>query len=130
MVIDKLAWLRVEDGRVLSTRSHGKDRYYIPGGKRELGESDEEALVREIREELCVELIPSTMEFVGTFEALAHGKTGGTIVKMTCYSADYTGEVRPASEIAEVVWLGYDGRKYSSAVDQIIFDWLRDHGQI
>jgi 8-oxo-dGTP pyrophosphatase MutT (NUDIX family) len=37
---------------ILSTKSKGK--YYIPGGKRENGESDEQTLIREIAEELSV----------------------------------------------------------------------------
>jgi 8-oxo-dGTP pyrophosphatase MutT (NUDIX family) len=37
---------------ILSTRSRDKDVYYLPGGKRELGETDVQTLVREIREEL------------------------------------------------------------------------------
>jgi len=27
--IDKIAWIRLEDGKVLSTRSRGKEVYYI-----------------------------------------------------------------------------------------------------
>ena len=30
-LIDKIAWLRLEDGKILSTRSRGKDLYDIPG---------------------------------------------------------------------------------------------------
>jgi len=32
-VIDKIAWLHLVDGRILSTRSRGKEVYYLPGGK-------------------------------------------------------------------------------------------------
>ena len=39
-LIDKIAWIRLEDGKVLSKRSRGKDVYYLPGGKREPGETD------------------------------------------------------------------------------------------
>jgi hypothetical protein len=38
--IDKLAWIHIVDRQILSTRSKGKDTYYIPGGKREGDESD------------------------------------------------------------------------------------------
>ena len=53
-VIDKVAWILVRDGRVLSTRSRGKSVWYIPGGKREAGESDLETLARlaQIKSEL------------------------------------------------------------------------------
>lgn len=56
--IDKLAYIYLKDGKVLITLSHGKDTWYIPGGKREAGESDQEALTREVKEELNVDLVP------------------------------------------------------------------------
>jgi len=127
-MIDKIAWLHLEDGRLLSTRSRGKDRYYIPGGKREPGETDLQTLLREIKEELTVELDPASMEYAGTFEAPAHGHAEGVLVRMTCYRARYTGQLQPAAEIAEVVWLTYQNRPEVSAVDQLIFDWLQQQG--
>jgi 8-oxo-dGTP pyrophosphatase MutT (NUDIX family) len=124
--IDKIAWLHLHEGKLLSTRSRGKDRYYIPGGKREAGETDEQTLRREIREELTVELKPESVTYRGTFEAPAHGHAADVLVRMTCYSASYTGHLQPAAEIEEVIWLTYRHRPQVSAVDQLIFDWLRD----
>jgi len=37
-IIDKLAWIEIKDGKILSTKSFGKEKYYIPGGKREAAE--------------------------------------------------------------------------------------------
>ncbi|MGS0730286.1 NUDIX hydrolase, partial [Shewanella sp. 0m-11] len=71
----------------------------MPGGKREAGESDEQALVREIKEELSVELKPSTIEYMNTFTAQADGKAEGVSVKLTCYFADFSGELQPDAEI-------------------------------
>ncbi|GAA4096620.1 NUDIX hydrolase [Nonomuraea soli] len=48
--IDKIAWIHLEHGKILSTRSRGRNAYYIPGGKRDPGESDLDTLVREIEE--------------------------------------------------------------------------------
>src|SRR5438270_706759 len=64
-VIDKIAWLHLRNGEVLSTRSHGKDRYYFPGGKREPGETDAQTLLREIEEELTVALDPTSLVHAG-----------------------------------------------------------------
>ena len=129
-MIDKIAWLHLHDGLLLSTRSRGKNRYYIPGGKREVGETDQQTLLREIKEELTVDLDPASLAHVGTFTAPAHGHSDGVLVQMTCYSARYTGHLQPAAEIEEVVWLSYRHRPEVSAVDQLIFDWLRAQGEL
>ncbi len=123
-VIDKIAWIRLQDGAILSSRSRGKDIYYLPGGKREPGESDIDTLVREIHEELSVAIVADSIEHVGTFHAQAHGHPEGTMVRMTCYTADYQGVLRPDNEIEEIVWLTHADRHRVSPVDQIIFDHL------
>ena len=125
-MIDKIAWLYLHDGHILSTRSWGKDRYYLPGGKREPGETDTQTLLREIKEELTVDLDPASLAHVGIFEAPAHGHPAGVLVRMTCYRATYIGELQPAAEIEEMGWLTYRHRPQVSAVDQLIFDWLRE----
>jgi 8-oxo-dGTP diphosphatase len=126
--IDKLAWLLLRDHQILSTKSFGKDKYYIPGGKREAGETDEQALCREIREELSVEIMVPTLQFVGIFEAQAHGHPEGVRVQMTCYTADYVGELKAAAEIEEIIWLNYADQDKISGVDILIFEYLKEQG--
>ncbi|WP_424183921.1 NUDIX hydrolase [Actinokineospora sp. G85] len=128
--IDKIAWIRLESGKILSTRSRGKDVYYIPGGKREPGETDIQTLIREIHEELAVAIAPASAVRVGTFHAQAHGHATGVAVRMTCYSADYQGTLTPSSEIEELIWLTYADRDRVSPVDQLIFDHLHQTGQL
>ena len=127
-VIDKVAFLYLQDGKILSTRSKGKDKYYIPGGKREAGETDIETLVREVKEELSVDIIESSAKLYGVFEAQAHGKAEGVIVKMTCYTAEFDGELEADSEIAENVWLTMADIKSVSPVDKLIFADLKQKG--
>lgn len=129
-MIDKLAWLYVQDGRILCARSRGKDTFYIPGGKREAGETDHAALQREIREELSVELTADSLALAGVFEAPAHGRPSGTTVRMTCYFGDYAGEFQAASEIEELAWLAYADMEKTSAVDHLVFGWLKARGQL
>ena len=129
-VIDKIALIEIKEGKVLSTRSSGKEVYYFPGGKRDGTESDEETLIREIKEELDVDVMPGTIEYYGKFEAQAHGKDEGVLVQMTCYTAKYDGELKPSSEVEEIVWFGYNDKEKTSMVDQIIFDDLYQKGLI
>ena len=123
-MIDKLAWVRIEDGRMLCARSRGKDAWFLPGGKREAGESDAAALAREIEEELSVKLRVDTLELLGTFEAQAHGQPEGVNVRMTCFTGDYDGELQPSAEIDEIAWMSVTDRPRLSLVAQIIMDWL------
>ncbi|MBQ0072163.1 MAG: NUDIX domain-containing protein [Spirochaetales bacterium] len=128
--IDKVAYLHFQDGKVLSTLSKGKDKFYFPGGKREGNESDLETLTREIKEELSVDIIPETAKLYGIFSAQAHGKAEGVLVQMTCYTAEFTGILAPDNEIEKIVWLGYSDRMDSSPVDQLIFEDLHKKGLV
>jgi 8-oxo-dGTP pyrophosphatase MutT (NUDIX family) len=69
VVIDTVAWVHLDNGRILCARPRGKDIFYIPGGKREGAESDLQTLLREIAEELAVALLPETVRHVATYEA-------------------------------------------------------------
>ena len=128
--IDKIAYIHTENGKVLISRSKGKTKYYFPGGKREIGETDEETLIREISEELNVKIIPSTIQYVGTFKAQADGYAEGVIVKMTCYRADFEGDAMPSNEIEEIKWLNFSDIDSVSEVDKIIFQFLKEEGTL
>jgi 8-oxo-dGTP diphosphatase len=128
--IDKLAWIEIKDKKILSTRSFGKDKYYIPGGKREENETDLEALTREIKEELNVDLEANSLKFIAIFEAQAHGHEATVSVKMTCYSATYKGKLKASAEIEELIWLTTADKDRISAVDQLIFDFLQQNDLI
>ena len=106
--IDKLALILVRGRQQLVARSKGKSVYFTPGGKREQGESDVQALCRECKEELTVDLKLDTIKSYGVFEAQAFGKPPGTVVRMTCYTADYEGTLQPSEEVEELLWIRSD----------------------
>ncbi|PIT90441.1 MAG: DNA mismatch repair protein MutT [Candidatus Komeilibacteria bacterium CG10_big_fil_rev_8_21_14_0_10_41_13] len=126
--IDKLAYIYLKDKEILMSLTKGRDAYYIPGGKREVGETDQDALIREVKEELSVDLKPETIEYYGIFEAQAHAKPLGTIVRMTCYMAEFNGDIKPSEEIQDLAYYTYVQRDVVGPVDQIIFDDLKEKG--
>ena len=128
--IDKLAFIEIKNKKILETKSFGKDKWYIPGGKREGNESDKDALIREIKEELSVDLIPETIKYFGTFESVAHGKPEGTMVRMTCFQAEFKGELTPSAEVEKMDWFDYRRIDEVSPVDQLIFEDLKSKGLI
>ncbi len=123
--IDNLAFIFIQNRKILMTLSKGKDTFYIPGGKREPGETDVQALLREVKEELTVDLIPDSISHYGTFEAQAHGKAEGIVVRMTCYQATFNGTLQPSAEIEALDYYTFAQREIVGPVDQIIFDDLK-----
>ena len=121
-MIDTVAWVRLEDGRILCARPRDKDIFYIPGGKREGAETDLQTLLREIAEELAVALRPETVRHVATYEA--------DQVRMSCYTGDYAGTLAASSEIDELAWFRYADRPRVPPVDQLLFDVLNASGRL
>ncbi len=128
--IDKLAWLHIHQRKLLAVRSFGKALYYLPGGKRDTGETDAQALIREIQEELSVDLTPNSLCYAGSFQAQAHGKANGVMVNMTCYYAEYNGSLFPASEIEEIRWINSHDVSISSTATLMILMQLKDQNLI
>ena len=130
MCIRDRAFIEIKNEKILVTKSFGKEKYYIPGGKRELNESDEETLVREVKEELNVKIDPFTIEYFGTFVAQADGKKEGIDVRMTCYTANYIEKLEASNEIEVVDWFEYKDINLVAEVDKKIFNYLRANGKL
>ncbi|WP_040689745.1 NUDIX hydrolase [Nocardiopsis lucentensis] len=129
-VIDALAWVHVRDGRLLCVRSEGKDLLYVPGGKREPGESDEAAVAREAREEVSVELRPGTFRRVAVIDEVAHAQAPGTRVRMTCYAADHDGEIVADNEISGLEWIGFGERERCAPAVRRLVELLHEEGTV
>lgn len=113
------------DGRVLSTcRGYGEFRglWEFPGGKVESGESCEEALVREIKEELDVEVI------VDGFALNVKYSYPGFDLDMDCFVCHLLeGEHISLLEHEDAKWLSkddLDGVNWIPA-DLAVVDYLR-----
>ena len=103
--IEVVAAVILHEGRILATqRGYGewKDWWEFPGGKMEAGETPEEALVREIREELSTEI--SVDEFLCTVE-YDYPKFSLT---MHCYLCSLLTEALHLNEHEAAKWLTLD----------------------
>lgn len=114
-----VGWVHRHEGQLLAVRTRGRDKFYLPGGKLEKGESPEQALAREVEEELGVTL--SRLRPVFTVTAPAHGLGTPTQLTMHCYYATSTGQPEPHREIAEMTWLTIpDDPRAAPAVQQVL----------
>lgn len=111
--IDKLAFIRIKDRKVMLNWEKDKTVWILPGGKREPGETDIAALARELKEELLIELQPETVKYFAAYEGQAHGKEEGTRVRLTCYTGEYKGQIKPSHPVERVGWIDSREQKIS-----------------
>jgi len=105
--IIKYGMIIVRDGKFLVNRKHNTKLFLMPGGKPKPGENIEDCLIREIREEHNVELIPESIKFFGEFEGIAANESN-TIVSMKLHVGDINGHPEISREIEEQKWFGRD----------------------
>jgi len=91
-------------GHLLLVRKRDTVTFMQPGGKFEPGETGEQALIRELNEELGFELQPVDLEYVGRFSADAANEVGHRVdcdVHFTVIDAEGVA----AAEIEELLWI-------------------------
>ena len=94
----------VHQQALLVTRKRTGLYFTLPGGKIEAGESPEEALIRELQEELSITLAPGFAQAAGVFGAAAAHEAGHQ-VEAHVFRTPWPGVMAPAGEIEEVAWL-------------------------
>ena len=93
-----------QDGRCLLVRKTGSTVFMQAGGKLEPGESALDALSRELREELDLELDEAAAEYLGVFRAKAAHEPN-TLVSAAVFALETAAEVEPHGEIEEILWI-------------------------
>lgn len=102
--IYKAAGILLKDRKLLVTRSKGKDFFVSPGGKIEEAESPQQALARELMEELTITVSVDGLEPFGVFEAQA--TRDDRRLRMDVFVVrDWSGKIRPDHEIEEIQWV-------------------------
>lgn len=91
----------VKQRKILLVREKGNDFWFVPGGQVNPGETLEEALKREIREELNCNL--KSKGLLGTYFEERPDMPGDFIAIVT-YLAEIKGKITPATEIEEIGW--------------------------
>lgn len=100
MMIRKIAFAVIRDGRLLLCRKRGLKALILPGGKPETGEHPLDCLAREVKEELGVRIRAAA--FIGTFTDDAAGIKATIVLEL--YGGSLNGEPSPNAEIEELVW--------------------------
>lgn len=112
---------------MIQARSVGKAAFYMAGGKIDPGETPEQALHREIREELDAAVVDA--RFLDVFACDAWGHPSGTALEIHCFLAELASDPVPTSEIAEIRYFTRD--EYAAMPDVapgslMVFDRMRE----
>lgn len=105
---ETVALIHVRFSKILLVSSRGRKAFYLPGGKINEGEEYIDALIREVKEEISVDLIPESIKAFGVFEALAHDKPIGMRVRTHCYAAESHGDIKKNNEIENMQFFSHD----------------------
>ncbi len=88
---------------LLTVRKRGTERFMLPGGKLDPGETAEVAAVREVSEEIGVDLTTADLHLLGRFDEEAANEAD-TRVAATVYTAPLPGRPEVAREIEALRW--------------------------
>ncbi|WP_094249359.1 NUDIX hydrolase [Escherichia coli] len=94
-----------KQNRLLLVRKRGTVYFMQPGGKPEPGEDAQSALLRELKEELELDLSPDILMPLGELTCPAANEPGYLLHTCLFQIKGQVGTVRPAAEIEEVRWL-------------------------
>jgi 8-oxo-dGTP pyrophosphatase MutT (NUDIX family) len=91
--------LVLKDRKLLLAYSNNKQCFYLPGGKTDAEETAEQALCREIKEELNTPLIETKLIYYTHITAPAYGEANGVIMEQECFFTSQSINPVAAAEI-------------------------------
>lgn len=75
----------LQDRKLLLAYSKRKQAFYLPGGKLDEGEDAVTALIREIKEELSIDILPDELMLYCHISAPAYGERPPIVMEQDCF---------------------------------------------
>ncbi|QLK86794.1 NUDIX domain-containing protein [Staphylococcus sp. 17KM0847] len=109
--------------RLVQVRNRKK--YYFPGGKIERGETLEEALIREVFEELHIELTTDDVEYIGKVVGPAYPQQN-TLTELNGFRTkipiDWS-DVEIHAEITDIEWIHFEDKERMAPA---VIKWIEE----
>ncbi|MBW2973445.1 NUDIX domain-containing protein [Candidatus Woesearchaeota archaeon] len=126
--IRKAGALIINDKKLLIVKPKGKPYFINPGGKYEAGETAENCLRRELKEELQVNV--TSMKHFKTYTVDKAAHSNHPLI-LELYFVKISGKIIPSSEIAIFQWMSkadFDARKFNtpSSFEKYIPDLIKE----
>lgn len=107
----------VKKRKLLLAFSKNKKAWYLPSGKTEHNESTSAALIREIKEELNIDLGPDALSYYMHVSAPAFGEKNNIIMEQDCFLYELSHNPKPSAEIEAFKY--FDTVDYSFEPSQV-----------
>lgn len=131
--IYKAGGIIIENKKLLLTKSKGKEVYVAPGGKLEVGETPKESLIRELKEELNIDVSENDLEAFGDFYANAAGNEEKLLRMDVFIVKNYSGEIEANREVEKITWIDSsipNGMSVGSIFEHEVIPRLKEEGLI
>ena len=95
------------EDQILLVQVRHREKYYFPGGKIDEGETQLQALKRELKEELKLELSDEELSYIGTVVGKAYPQEN-MLTELNGYRATvpiYWDNIHTDNEITDIKWL-------------------------
>jgi 8-oxo-dGTP diphosphatase len=103
--IHKAAGIIIKNRKLLVEKDFDKEFYVSPGGKLEEGETEKEALVRELNEEFNIDVSQKDLVEFGLYHAPASGQEHRTVHMSVFLVKKYKGEIVNGHKVEKLLFI-------------------------
>jgi len=119
--------IALKDNKILLAFSKNKKAWYLPGGKIDANETAVQALRREVKEELNMDVDPDKLKFYCHISVEAYGEKEQLMMEQDCFLYEIDQNIVPGNEIEAVAY--FNRQTYMKEAVQVtgvleVFDLL------